>query len=460
VKWKKSEYSSWDDAFHGLVPSLRRASARIADYTQVLFKKALATPFGSGSVYTERICPEYEELAYKCGLYHQLGKAQFPPEYQIEQRDFSPEERAAFRLYTSDGRLLVANLQERGNRRWLPHKGSQAEKPTKNIPWLMIRESCSQHMERWDGSGYPAGLREDEISPIAQIVSLAHALDTLTSETVSEDAFGYAIQRLVSQAGTAFNPALIAVLEQAEPECKEIFEKYFFYSKAVPKTVPLVEKRSERPMGLHFRAIPGQDGKTVAYEAEPWFRGIASQPEETAINAELCDMISRAELIQQVSEYFLYEAADLAQRLQNCKLDSRYVVLEMLPDFYSEQSRLSALTVLYSDQPAALGQLLLTVPESKVVSATSAEAEVLRGYLQSGVALLLDGFHPGNVSREALTEFGFTFLRCAPELSDDPTAKKALRELEDAGFMFIGSPQGDVIGEDELIRAALAELNG
>jgi EAL domain-containing protein (putative c-di-GMP-specific phosphodiesterase class I) len=132
----------------------------------------------------------------------------------------------------------------------------------------------------------------------------------------------------------------------------------------------------------------------------------------------------------------------------------------MLPDFYSEQSRLSALTVLYSDQPAALGQLLLTVPESKVVSATSAEAEVLRGYLQSGVALLLDGFHPGNVSREALTEFGFTFLRCAPELSDDPTAKKALRELEDAGFMFIGSPQGDVIGEDELIRAALAELNG
>ena len=46
-------------------------------------------------------------LAYKCGMYHQLGKALVPPEYQILQNDFTGEERAVYRKYTTEGRILV-----------------------------------------------------------------------------------------------------------------------------------------------------------------------------------------------------------------------------------------------------------------------------------------------------------------------------------------------------------------
>jgi len=101
-------------------------------------------------------------LAYKCGLYHQLGKALVPHEYQFWQDDFSEEEKAVYRKYTTEGRLLVANLQERSVRAKEKRKGTFEELPTKNIPWIMLRESCEQHMERFDGSGFPAGRKGKE----------------------------------------------------------------------------------------------------------------------------------------------------------------------------------------------------------------------------------------------------------------------------------------------------------
>ena len=134
----------------------------------------------------ERMKGKYADLAYKCGMYHQLGKALVPPEYQLWRDDFTEEEKAVYRKYTTDGRLLVATLQERTNRAKEKRKGEFAELPTKNIPWLMIRETCEQHMERWDGSGYPKGISGDAISPIAQIVGLAKELDRLAAETKSE----------------------------------------------------------------------------------------------------------------------------------------------------------------------------------------------------------------------------------------------------------------------------------
>ena len=69
----------------------------------------------------------------------------------LKQNGFTDEEHKLYRKYTTDGRRLVAQLQEKtsGGRR----RGSaaQGEFPTENIPWLMLRESCEQHMERWVG---------------------------------------------------------------------------------------------------------------------------------------------------------------------------------------------------------------------------------------------------------------------------------------------------------------------
>jgi len=86
--WKRSEYESWDEAFRGLTPIIRQQSVRVAAYTQALYVQACASSFGKLGLFgSERIRGQHADVAYKCGLYHQLGKALVPPEYQLWHAD-------------------------------------------------------------------------------------------------------------------------------------------------------------------------------------------------------------------------------------------------------------------------------------------------------------------------------------------------------------------------------------
>ena len=97
-RWKRTEYETWEEAFHGLAPVIRQQSVRVAAYTQVLYVQACAAKFCTYTrVGAERMLGQYADLAYKCGLYHQLGKALVPPEYQIWVKDFTEEEEAVYK---------------------------------------------------------------------------------------------------------------------------------------------------------------------------------------------------------------------------------------------------------------------------------------------------------------------------------------------------------------------------
>jgi EAL domain-containing protein (putative c-di-GMP-specific phosphodiesterase class I) len=455
LNWKTKEYETWDDAFHGLVPAVRQQSVRVAAYTQALFDQACETPFGSGNAYQERICQQNSDLAYKCGLYHQLGKAMVPPEYQVNQLDFTDGERAVFRKYPTEGRLLVTALQERGSRanRW--RRSLRPEKQTKNIPWLMIRESCQQHMERWNGGGYPDGLNGDAISPIAQIVGLAHELDALASGIKSEDAFGEAIAALESRTGKDWNPELIAVLKQAQPRCHEIFEKYIQYTKACPKTIPLVEKRSNRPMGLQFYPMVDSTG-VVAYEAAAWFK----LPEKTDLTAELAEHLERADMVENVSEYFLYEAADAAIRAANCTLPLRWIMLDMIPSFYAGKELTSLLDRLHRDQPLGNVALLLTIPAERVLHAKEDFAAFLQSCRQNGLDLVLDGFQPGQTSCQRLEDHGFRYLRLDAAFNQRPETVEAVRKLSEAGFTVLANGADTPEIKDRLLRCGVFAMTG
>ena len=74
--WKRKEYETWDEAFHGLAPVIRQQSVRVAAYTQVLFVQACENGFAADTDKgRQQISSKFADLAYKCGLYHQLGKA-------------------------------------------------------------------------------------------------------------------------------------------------------------------------------------------------------------------------------------------------------------------------------------------------------------------------------------------------------------------------------------------------
>ena len=71
------------------------------------------------------------------------------------------------------------------------------------------------HHEKWDGSGYPDGLKGEAIPPEAQIVALADVFDALTSERPYKKAWSIekTTQFIHSQSGIHFNPDLVAVFD-------------------------------------------------------------------------------------------------------------------------------------------------------------------------------------------------------------------------------------------------------
>ena len=449
INWKRTEYESWDEAFRGLAPVIRQQSVRVAAYTQVLYVQACAGKFGADTrMGAERMNGKYADLAYKCGMYHQLGKALVPPEYQVWVKDFTEEEQAVYKKYTTDGRTLVATLQARSERAWERRKGEFAERPTKNIPWLMIRESCEQHMERWDGSGYPLQMRGSEISPIAQIVGLAKELDRLAAETKSEDPFSEAYQTLIQQAGSLWNPELIEILKTCRAKCRAVYTKHIHYTLTLPKTIPLVERRKERSMGLKYRPMVCDTlGTVVAYEAIPWFGGILGRPGETEGVAELEEMLQRRKLVEDVSRYFLYEAADTVLRMENCKLQMQGVVLQMLPSFYQLNTQLQLFTQLFKDQPIPKEKLLLTVPAQLVATTTKKNLEQLERYLRNGVCLVLDGYDPAEhgerLSPAQAKAMGFTHLRLAKKLHLKQETANLIADLQQEGFTILGGNAND-----------------
>lgn len=469
--WKRREYETWDEAFRGLAPAVRQQSVRVAAYTQALFVQACSGPFGKDTREgSEEMRGAYADLAYKCGMYHQIGKALVPPEYQVWQPDFTEEERAVYRKYTADGRALATALQEGG--------GREKRRETKNIPWRMIRESCEQHMERWDGSGYPAGRKGPTISPIAQIVGIAKELDRLVSQTRSETPFEDAYRTLVAQSGEEWSPALITVLEQAKEKCRAVYEKYIHYTLTLPMTVPLVLKRKDRPMGLKYRPmVSGIDGDVTGYEAIPWFAGLPDGSEDTEGVADIEEMLRRNDLIADVSFYLLYEAADALLRVENCKIPCSGVLVDMMPAFYTLESQLERLDQLYRDQPIPKEKLLLTIPMDFLMSLDMARADMLRRYTRHGVRLAAEGYDPGKLPPEKLRDLGITALRPDPALYLKDSSVSAIRSLQEAGFTVLaggadsydvlswlselglsgisGTMTGLCVNEDDLIRDGL-----
>ena len=78
------------------------------------------------------------------------------------------------------------------------------------------RTIVAQHHEKWDGSGYPLGLRGEEIALSARVLFVADAFDAMTSDRVYRPAKSYdeAVAELDSCAGTHFDPRVVAAFHR------------------------------------------------------------------------------------------------------------------------------------------------------------------------------------------------------------------------------------------------------
>ena len=242
--------------------------------------------------------------------------------------------------------------------------------------------------------------------------------------------------------------------------------------------LPLVEKKKDRPMGLQYRPmVSDEQGTVVAYEAIPWFVGVASDPEKNSLE-ELEGTLRRKNLTVDISFYFLYEAADAVLRIENCRVNLQAVVLRMLPDFFTSGTQLQRLLQLFKDQPIPKEKLILTVPSELIAKTTKTNIEIMERYTRNGMCLLADEYDPAQLPVEKLKSMGFTHVRPASRLYGTPELALAMTQLHQAGLTILGGNveshetlawlkdchmaycsgaiTGLPVSEDEMIRDALA----
>jgi len=88
-----------------------------------------------------------------------------------------------------------------------------------------VRLGVKYHHEHWDGSGYPEGLKGDEIPIVAQIISIADVYDALTSDRSYREAMVHdeAVEIIKGGSGTFFNPKLVEAFLRREEDFRLLY---------------------------------------------------------------------------------------------------------------------------------------------------------------------------------------------------------------------------------------------
>ena len=93
--------------------------------------------------------------------------------------------------------------------------------------YIYAYDIARHHHERFDGRGYPDGLKGEEITPWAQVVSIADVYDALSCKRVYKDAFSReTVVEMIKdgQCGT-FNPRLLDCFFSVEEQLYQLYEK-------------------------------------------------------------------------------------------------------------------------------------------------------------------------------------------------------------------------------------------
>ena len=158
------------------------------------------------------ITAEQQDLIPLASALHDIGKIGIDEKILNKPGKLTPEEFKVIQTHSMLGAKMLHDLD------------GFAEQPLLQTAYEIAR----WHHERWDGRGYPDGLKGDEIPVSAQLVSLADVYDALTSERCYKKAFSHekAVQMILNGECGAFNPLLLQCLTDIQDDLKEELQQH------------------------------------------------------------------------------------------------------------------------------------------------------------------------------------------------------------------------------------------
>jgi PAS domain S-box-containing protein len=180
---------------------------RIREYARLL-----AGEMARRDPWRGRIDPAFVEDLYQSAILHDIGKVGVPDAVLLKPGELTEEEFEVIKCHTLFGGDAIAAIETQIDGRSFLHIG---------------KEIAYNHHEKWDGSGYPHGLRGQAIPLAARIVAVADVYDALTTKRFYKEAYSHEKARQIIQnlGGTHFDPEVVEVFLSLEGQFDRIREE-------------------------------------------------------------------------------------------------------------------------------------------------------------------------------------------------------------------------------------------
>ena len=162
------------------------------------------------NLFSGELTEDYIEDLCKAAPLHDVGKIKIPDSILQKPGKLTPEEFDTMKQHTTHSskiiKMIIGDVEDEHYVR-------------------IVEEIAMYHHERWDGTGYPTGLKEDEIPLAARIMSVADVFDALYEERCYKPPIR-PIERIMQimqeGRGTQFDPVIIDVFMEMLPMLKEV----------------------------------------------------------------------------------------------------------------------------------------------------------------------------------------------------------------------------------------------
>lgn len=178
------------------------------------YMRALAEACFDRGVYADELDAEAIELLYKSAPLHDIGKIAIPDSILLKPGRLTSDEFAVMKTHAVLGGRAIANAKS--------NLGDDS-------CFLHVAEQIAQtHHEKWDGTGYPNGLKGDAIPLAGRLMAIADVYDALVSERVYKAAMHHdeAVSIILDERGRHFDPAIIDVFAAIQNRFAEIHQNF------------------------------------------------------------------------------------------------------------------------------------------------------------------------------------------------------------------------------------------
>lgn len=146
--------------------------------------------------FSGRIDQQYIDDIYQSSILHDIGKVGTPDALLLKPGELTKEEFDIIKRHTLMGGNAIKAIESQ-----IEGKSFLA----------MGREIAFNHHEKWDGSGYPRGLKGEAIPLSARIIALADVYDALTTKRFYKEAYSHnkSKKMIIELKGTHFDPEIV-----------------------------------------------------------------------------------------------------------------------------------------------------------------------------------------------------------------------------------------------------------